>query len=538
MAQPADLYTDEKLGLSTVLLQAAGVSRISHTNDQPLAGWGVALDHPRRPDGDTLDRYLQAIIALDEGERGVETAAARLGQIHPDGVIAAAQAHSLRNWVAAGLLEGTLWRFDGHTIEYTGEAKIGKTKHGTKEKSVEAVDSYTLRNGLVSLTDFFPVSVPYDEALRHLVTKANAALPPEQRIRHLCFDKEGWNAETLQWLRTEEAIDVLTWVKNTSNNVAALAAVPDDDFVTAAAGMTVGKASQALVQQIADVQVDLPHLGQSRVVILQTAVESSAEPSPEPTQSKRIGIYTTAPTAATCPLSDDTCLTTISVLQGLRLQQRIENSFKIGIHEMGSDHIPTQRTFTVTHSEPYDLDTAAKHQGNAQKRLLHYTAQIEHAIPQLQEETTLDKHSTNLLHKRASRLQTKAQCQLDTLATEMAAVTLDEAGQATLTTSRQVLDLRKFTLLNLFKTHALVALTLLARQLGLDGAGPNRLRRQFLAFGNRVEFDAHSRIATVYAGPFPSATTQKAYERFCGLAHELPTTLCHQGLPYRLRFSW
>ena len=526
VAQPADSYTDEKLRLITVLLQAAGVSRISHINDQPLNGWGVPLDSPRRPDGDTLDRYLQAIMALDEGEGGLAAVAARLGQIRPAGLIATAQAHSLRHWVNAGLLDGTVWHFDGHTIEYTGEAEIGKTKHGTKEKSVKAIDRYSLSNGLVSLTRFFPVSVTYDEALRQIVTQVNAALPPDQPIRHLCFDKEGWDAETLSWLRAEKEIDVITWVKNTSCNLNALAAVADDDFVATDAGMTVGKATKAVVQNIADTRVDLPHLGESRVVILETAAE------------KRIGIYTTAPTAATTCLSDESCLTTVGVLEAMRLQQRIENSFKVDIHEMGSDHIPTQRTFTVTQSEPYDLEAAAKQQRNAQKRLVTYTAQIEHEIPQLQEETSLDKHSANLLQKRASRLQAKAQRQLDVHDAEMAAVIVDEAGQATLTTTREVLDLRKLTLLSLFKAHALVALTLLARQLGLDGAGPNRLRRQFLAFGNRVEFDVHSGIATVYAGPFPRAATQKAYERFCGLAHDLPIPLRHKGIPYRLRFSW
>jgi hypothetical protein len=237
-------------------------------------------------------------------------------------------------------------------------------------------------------------------------------------------------------------------------------------------------------------------------------------------------------------LDDEGCLTTVGMLEAMRLQQRIENGFKVDIHQMGSDHIPTQRTFTVSQTEPYDLEAAAKQHRNAEKRRLHYTDQIEDAIPQLQEESSLDKHNANLLQKRAVRLQTKAQGELAVLDADMAAVIMDEEGQATLTTTRQVLDLRKLTLLSLFKTHALVALTLLARQLGLDGAGPVRLRRQFLAFGDRVEFDAHSGIATVYAAPFPRAATQQAYERFCSLTHDLPTTLRHNGVLYRLRFSW
>lgn len=525
MAQPADRYTDEMLSLITVLLQAAGISRISHINDQPLNGWGVALDHPRRPDGDTLDQYFQAIIALDEGEGGLEAAAARLGQIRPDGLMAAAWTSSLANWANAGLLDGSAWHFDGHTVEYMGAAEIGKTKHGTKEKSVKAIDRYTLSNGLVGLTCYFPVSVSYDTALRQMVTRVNIALP-SQPIRHLCFDKEGWDAETLGWLRTEHAIDVVTWVKNTAPNVAALGAVADDDFVPTDAGMTVGKANKAVVTRIADTCVELPHLGPSRAVILETEAE------------KRIGIYTTAPPAATAALDDASCLTTLGVMEAMRLQQRIENGFKVDIHQMGSDHIPTQRTFTVIQSEPYDLAAAAKQHRNAEKRLLRHTARIEHAIPQLQAEASLDKPSANLLQKRALRLQAKAQSEITTLEAERAAVSVDEAGQATLTTTRQVLDLRKLTLLSLFKTHALVALTLLARQLGLEGAGPERLRRQFLAFGDRVEFDADRGIATVYAAPFPRAATQQAYERFCSLAHDLPTTLRHNGVLYRLRFSW
>ena len=72
--------------------------------------------------------------------------------------------------------------------------------------------------------------------------------------------------------------------------------------------------------------------------------------------SKRIAIYTTVLTAATTCLSDESCLSTVAVVEGMRLQQRIENSFKVDIHEMGADHIPSQRTFTVTRSDPYDLE--------------------------------------------------------------------------------------------------------------------------------------------------------------------------------------
>ena len=44
-------------------------------------------------------------------------------------------------------------------------------------------------------------------------------------------------------------------------------------------------------------------------------------------------------------------------------------------------------------------------------------------------------------------------------------------------TMTSVHPVRKLPLLNLFNSHALVALKILARQLGMEEAGPKRLRR-------------------------------------------------------------
>jgi hypothetical protein len=123
-------YTHEQFLLSLVVLPAWGVLRLSHISDQPVEPWGVLLDKPRRPDGDTLDRLLNQIIALDEvdSDTSVEQ---RLGQIRPEGIIDQAQQTSLRYWVEADLTERDIWYFDDHVIEYTGQARIGKTKHGT-----------------------------------------------------------------------------------------------------------------------------------------------------------------------------------------------------------------------------------------------------------------------------------------------------------------------------------------------------------------------------------------------------------------------
>ena len=142
------------------------------------------------------------------------------------------------------------------------------------------------------------------------------------------------------------------------------------------------------------------------------------------------------------------------------------------------------------------------------------------------------------MSQRTQRLRRKTEREIETLSEELGRVQRDENGQTVLTTTTQVFDVRKLTLLNLFKSHALVALKLLARQLGLAEAGPNRLRRAFLAFGDRVEFDHDKQIATVYARPFPRAQTRQAYERLCSVLADVPIILTHNGISYRIQFSW
>ena len=519
-------YRDEKLRLALVCLQVAGVLRMAHINDQPITPWGVVIDRARRPDGDTLDQYLNQLITLDEEEAGDVASAERLGRIRPDGMIAQAQQASLRGWAEAGLLTDDVWRFDGHTVEYSGQVPIGKTKHGTKDKSVPAIDRYTLYNGICALTDYFPTCVSYDEALCSMVHKANQALPEAQRIRKLCFDKEGWNTQTLKWLSKEAGIVPIVWVKNTKPNIDSLTQIPDHAFVPVQNEMVIGKSHKRQVERIADTRVWLPHLGDSRVVVLETS------------DQQRVGIYTSAPAPAESRLADDQCMSAVDVLEAVRLQQHVENGFKVDVHEMGCDAIPTHKTLTVNLVEPYDLDQAQKQLANAHKRLDKYSHRLDDILPQLQEESALDRHDLKHLTQRSQRLQHKARQEIETLAQEMESVQVADDGSATRRFTCQVLDLRKMTLFTLFKAHALVALRILASQLGLTGAGPVRLRREFLAHGHRVEFDPQRRLATVYAHPFPRARTQEAYERLCALLHDAPITLTRNGVSYRVRFSY
>jgi hypothetical protein len=520
----AETYSDEQMRLGLVLLSAWGVSRLSHINDQPVESWGLPLDSRRRPDADTLEQYLQALIELDEADSPTSVVE-RLGQIRPGGVIDRAQQASLQGWVAAGLLAGEVWYFDDHVVEYTGQATLGKTKHGTKHLSVKAVTRYSLHNGLCSLSEYFPLTISYGEAMRHLVSKANACLPPVDRIRKLAFDRAGWDAALLSWLQDEQQLIPITWVKRTSPNVKLLDAVSDEEFVALETQMPVGKEGQHQVVRVADTSLDFPHLGCQRVVVLETQAH------------KRIGIYTTALHPGQATLDDQRAMTTIGLMDTMRFKQRIENSFKLDKHEMDSDALPTHKTYTATLTENYDLEQAQRDLSKAERRLEKYIVQEEQQ-QQLHQNEQLNQHQLKHLHKRTQRLRRKAEREIETLSEELRCLQYDENGQTVLTTTTQVLDVRKLTLLNLFKSHARVALKLLAGRLGLAEAGPNRLRRAFLAFGDRVEFDHDKQIATVYARPFPRAQTQQAYERLCFVLADVPIRLSRNGVSYRVQFSW
>jgi len=540
VATPAERYADRELQTALLFLTAAGVERLAHVDDQPVTSWGTVLGTERRPGADTLDRYLHALQAQDAAATAPLTPAgadqpptapvgqaAAVGQIQPAGPIAQARSQTLVARVAAGLCGDPVWYFDGHTLEYTGQAQIGKTRHGTKHLSVKAVEEYCLFNHVPGLTGYFPTSVTFAQALRTLLSQANAALPADQRIRHLAFDKEGWDAELLRWLVAEQGVSPITWVKETAPNRSLLAGVPSAAFVDLAATLTVGKDDQEhQVCRLADVDLPLADLGTARVVVLETA------------GGARLGIFTTALRPEAAPLSDARVLPTVAVLDAMRYKQRIENGFKVRSAEMGSDALPTHQVHTVVQCEPYDLAQAQAHAARAAKRLAkHQAAQQQHQ--ELLAQDQLDKHEFNVLAARSSRLAAAAQTELEQLAAAQAQVHTDPAtGQTVIERTTEVLDLHKLTLLNLFKDHALIALHLLAHWLGLDGAGPQRLRREFLAHGDRVEFDHDQRTLTVFAKPFPRARTQRAYEWLCAQLNTLPVTFLRDGITYRVRFSW
>ena len=523
--EPKQLYTDDQLQLSLVFLNAFGVLRVSHINDQPVHSWGIPLGTSRRPDGDTVDQYLNTILARDERKAVVPGLNVQPGQVQPGGLIDRAQLCSLVYWAEAGVLTDDVWFFDGHTIEYTGQADIGKTKHGTKEKSVKAVKRFTLFNGIAALSEYFAASTTFAEAIRQMVSKANAVLPPSYRIRKLSFDKEGWDADLLRWLEEEQQVMPITWVKDTTTNRRLLADVPQSAFVSVAGAIQVGKSERIhYVVRVADTQVTFPDLGPRRVVVLETEAGT------------RIGIYSTALHPRQTTLDDQRAMTTIRLMDTMRFKQQVENGFKVERHEMNSDAIPTHKVYEVLQTEPYDPAQTDRKLANAQKRLQRYDEQ-DQQHRRLLEDEQVNKHEFDALNNRTRRLRQQTTRQVKRLTRELDDVVIDEEGHPIRLYTTHSLDLRKLTLLNLFKNHALVALHILAQQLGLDGAGPARLRREFLPFGERVEIDHRQRTVTVYAQRFPRARMQHAYERLCALLNDLPVALERNGVGYRVRFS-
>jgi hypothetical protein len=106
--QPGQRYSDAQLRLCLVFLSACGVLRISHINDQPVESWGTPLGTARRPDGDTVDQYLNTIIQRDEKNDEAPMPPTLPGQVRPGGLIETAQLNSLLGWAQAGLLTDRL----------------------------------------------------------------------------------------------------------------------------------------------------------------------------------------------------------------------------------------------------------------------------------------------------------------------------------------------------------------------------------------------------------------------------------------------
>lgn len=259
------VYSDEIFHLCLFWAQVWGVKRLSHLNDHPAEEWALPLDAPRRPDYDTVQGYLTEVLARD----------GFLDAKHPDqvregGLIDTGQVETLKQWAAAGLFRGRVWYLDGHTVEYTGDESIGRTRHGTKHTSVRGVVEYCLFNWAPALSTYQPAESKLNQVIPELVTKANHHLPPDCQVRIIAFDKEGYDATLLNWC-DQEAVIPVTWLKATAPNRQALAAMPEETFIELPEPLTMGKAHREYqVVRLAETTMDIPGHRPVRTVVLET----------------------------------------------------------------------------------------------------------------------------------------------------------------------------------------------------------------------------------------------------------------------------
>jgi len=337
----------------------------------------------------------------------------------------------------------------------------------------------------------------------------------------------------------------------------------DEEFVTIKRSFGKGEPQQLV--RLADTEIPFTDLGIQRTVVLETSVnerigiyttalkplvdneqQSSLEDNPQlisefcPLQSNRQFLLEEATESILSernPLSNRSpVMTAIELLDAMRFKQRIENQFKVEMHEMGSDVLPSHTTYKTHVVKAYNSEEKQNQLDNANKRLQKYATQLQKQ-QQLHHNEQLDKHQLNLLNKRTERLQQQTEEEIEMITKERKHVQSDENGQLVLLEPTEVLEVRKLTLFNLFKLHASVALKILAGLLGLDEANPERLRRSFLSFGTSVEFDHEQRVATVYTNRFPRHQTKQAYQRLCELSRDEPIILTRKGIKYQVRFN-
>ena len=521
VATAGGVYDDATFHLCLLWTQVWGVKRLSHLNDQPAEEWAVPLGAPRRPDYDTVQSYLMAVLAQD-GSLDID----HPDQVREGGLIDTVQVKTLQQWAATGLFRQRVWYLDGHTVEYAGDESIGRTRHGTKHTSVRGVVAYCLFNCIPALTVYRPAQSHLNQVISELIAKANDNLPPDHQIRIVAFDKEGYDATLLRWFDDAGVIPI-TWLKATAPNRRSLAAVSAEEFIDLPEPLTMGKAGKEYqVVRVAETTVTIPDHRAVRTVVLETA------------QGHRFGILTHALRPGEGALDNERVLTTIAVLEAMRLKQRVENYYKLLGHELAGDTIPTHQVHTVTCTEAYDLNKGRALLRRAQRQVVKYEAdQARYRVALEAGELTPQEY--RVLHQQATRLQTENQTRVQQRAAEVEQAQVDPTtGQAWRTYQVKRLDVRKMTLLNLYKMHTYVALKLLAEEMGLAGIGPERLRREVLVFGEGVEIDPKRQVITVYARRIPRARGQWAYEWLCYRLADRLATFDRDGVPYRLEFSW
>lgn len=214
------------------------------------------------------------------------------------------------------------------------------------------------------------------------------------------------------------------------------------------------------------------------------------------------------------PLSDPKVLSAWKLLEVMRYKQRLENSFRLSVHEMGGNVIPDRCIEVETEWQPYELEKEEKKLERAQKKLCGLE-QKQQEKKVLWERGELSKGEYNVLSKDIARQRKNLKGKIEKLSAEIARVEVDEAGQSFIAEEKYRLDTTQMGLWEVFKKYAIEAMAIVATLMGLAGLGPEKLRRVFLEQGGVVAIDDAALVMWVIAHPFPSQVIQRAYEGLC-----------------------
>lgn len=165
-------YTGQSLAYCFLFMQAFGIYRNSYLNSQDQESLGVIMGAACRPDQDTT---WNLDLLEETGRKG-----------GPPEFMVEACRHDTNGWLHRD--PGRVWYIDGHVVESFTQAAISKKRDGTKNKSVKAVEKYSLRSGQMELS-LYTDETRMVEVIKQLVEVGDQTFPEEVEV--VAFDKGG-----------------------------------------------------------------------------------------------------------------------------------------------------------------------------------------------------------------------------------------------------------------------------------------------------------------------------------------------------------
>jgi len=239
----------------------------------------------------------------------------------------------------------------------------------------------------------------------------------------------------------------------------------------------------------------------------------------------------------TGPVYDRRVLSAWKLLEVMRYKQRLENSFKLSVHEMGGNVIAERCIEVKTEQQPYELEKETQKLERAHKKL-GGLEQKQQEKQVLWERGDLSKQEYNVLCKDITRQRKNLKAKIDKLEVETSGAEVDASGRSVVAIEKYRLNTTRMGLLEVFKKYAIQAMAIVASLMGLAGMGPEKLRRVFLERGGVVVVDEAALVMQVIANPFPSQAIQRAYERLCWQLNQRQPRFKREGKEYTLTFTW